>query len=176
VLRESELDALMARLVDGDRRAFEPLFRALLPRALRAAERSVGAHLAEDVAQAALLRVFARAAEFEPGRPLLPWFYAIVANEARNVRRRSAAEGKLVESLGAMPVDPVYTAEEAALDEELRRAVQRAVDQLDEPSVEAIHAVFGEGPRPALEPATFRKRLSRAYARLRLLLGDVYGD
>ena len=32
---EDELDRAMARLADGEREAFDPLFRALHPRALR---------------------------------------------------------------------------------------------------------------------------------------------
>src|SRR5271169_2868791 len=60
---EAELDTLMDRLADGDRAAFDPLYTALRPRAVRLARARLGDAHAEDVAQAVLLRVFARASE-----------------------------------------------------------------------------------------------------------------
>ena len=72
VLRETDLDALMGRLASGERAAFVPLYGALWPRALRLARARLGADGAADVAQSALLKVFARASEFVPGRPCLP--------------------------------------------------------------------------------------------------------
>ena len=67
-LDEATLDALMARLAQGERAAFDPLFRALEARARRLARARVDAASASDVAQSALLKVFARAHEFTPGR------------------------------------------------------------------------------------------------------------
>lgn len=85
---EAELDGLMNRLADGDRTAFAPLFEALYPRALGVARRRLGEMDAEDVAQRTMTAVFARALEFTPGRPVLPWFYAIAANETHTIARR----------------------------------------------------------------------------------------
>ncbi len=167
----------MARLACGDRGAFDALYRALRPRALRLACARLGETSAGDVAQAALLRVFARASEFTPGKPVLPWFYAVVANEIQ-ARRRS--DGRLVPDAGALeeralesdePCDP----EARFLARELERAVDLAVDDLDAPSANAVRAMLGRGPMPEASPAAFRKRLSRAYARLRILLGGGYG-
>ena len=98
-------------LSQGERGAFDPLFRALHPRALRLAQARLGATRAADAAQAALERVFARAGEFTPGRPVLPWFYAIVVNEVRAVAReggegRSEAERLAGEAWAAPPEDP----------------------------------------------------------------------
>lgn len=168
---ENELDALMARLSSGERAAFDPLFSALSPRALRFARARLGEGRAEDAAQAALLKVFERASEFEPGRPVLPWFYAVVANEVRAIARRDKGR----DGEDASDVLTWQTAEgdpEAALVErELRAALARAIDALDTPSAEAIAAVLGQGTRPTIDAPAFRKRVSRAYARLRILLG-----
>lgn len=171
---EEDLDAMMARLAEGDRSAFDGLFAALYPRAERVASRRLGPSLAADAAQAALLRVFARAAEFVPGRPVLPWFYAIVANEVRAHERR--------EGLGRPHVLPADLGpdrddgpEQVLLERELHRALAQAIARLDGPSADAIRVLLGEEPQPAIDPATFRKRVSRAYARLRLLLGGSYG-
>jgi hypothetical protein len=66
--------------------------------------------------------------------------------------------------------------ERAIVERELARALEVAISSLDAPSAEAIHAVLGRGPAPVIEPATLRKRVSRAYARLRALLGAAHGD
>jgi RNA polymerase sigma-70 factor (ECF subfamily) len=167
---ERDLDALMARLADGDRSAFEPLFRALWPRALAAARRRLEPHAADDAAQSTMTKLFARAAEFEGGRPVLPWFYAIAANEIRTVVRRAKPAVGLDEA-PPTALATVADPESASIERELREALARAIDALDGPSAEAIASVLGDRERPAVEAAAFRKRVSRAYAKLRTALG-----
>jgi len=169
-MNEAALDALMERLARGDRSAFDPLFVELQPRALRLAQARLGATTAADVAQAALLRVFSRASAFEPGRPCLPWFYAIVANEIRSVKRGSARY-VLDSSADQDLIDDAPSAEAELVTRELERALQLAIDSLDAEAANALAAMLGRAPMPDLQPATFRKRVSRAYAKLRLIFG-----
>src|SRR5689334_6702592 len=84
-----ELQRLVARVAEGDRDAFHPLFEALWPVVRRFAERSLGGADAEDAAQNALVKIFARASELDPARPALPWVIAIAASECRTLRRRA---------------------------------------------------------------------------------------
>jgi len=167
----------MARLSSGDRAAFDPLFRALYPRAVRFARSKLPEDQAADAAQRVLMKVFARASQFEPGRPALPWFYAVAGNELRTLERQ-AAQGRRRQVAAdhadavAAPDDP----ERLLLDRELHAALDRAVAELDDESADAILAMLGEARRPGLAPATFRKRVSRAYARLRILLGGADGE
>ncbi|HYR19577.1 MAG TPA: sigma factor [Myxococcales bacterium] len=81
----------MCRLAEGDREAFEPVFAALWPvlRAFAARALTVPAE-AEDAAQSALIKVFARAAEFDPLREALPWALGIAAYECRTLRKSRA--------------------------------------------------------------------------------------
>lgn len=169
---ETTLDALMARLADGDRAAFDPLFRALHPRAVRMARLRLGEADALDAAQSALERVFERASEFTPGRPALPWFYAVTANEVHAIARRRRAslartEGLPAATSTASPDDP----EQCLVEAELRAAVDAAVGELDPASATAIAALLGDAEPPAISAVAQRKRVSRAYARLRQLLG-----
>jgi RNA polymerase sigma factor (sigma-70 family) len=167
--READLDAWMARLAGGDRSAFEPLYVALHARARRFARMRVGEQTADDVTQAALLKVFARASEFTPGKPCLPWFYAIVVNEMRAAQRK---ETRLVPTeLADDAIVASDDAESQMIERELARALELAVESLDDDAANAIGAVLGRAPMPACAPATFRKRVSRAYAKLRLILG-----
>jgi RNA polymerase sigma-70 factor, ECF subfamily len=160
----------MARLAQGDREAFDPLYAALRPRALHLARVRVGEAEAADVAQAALLRIFARASEFLPGKPCLPWFYAIVGNEIRAAGRKGARLSLDNEAAGrafAGDHDP----ETQFVARELERALELAVNDLEDEAAEAIRAMLDRAPTPDVNPATFRKRVSRAYVKLRLLLG-----
>jgi RNA polymerase sigma-70 factor (ECF subfamily) len=165
---ERDLDQLMSRLAVGDRAAFEPLFRALYPRALATARRCLDAQAADDAAQSTLMKLFARAPDFARGSPVLPWFYAIAGNEVRAARRRVKPHAD-VDGLPSLVAggDP----EQAAVEGELRAALGQAIEALDAPAAEAIAAMLGESVRPVLASAAFRKRVSRAYAKLRVLLG-----
>jgi DNA-directed RNA polymerase specialized sigma24 family protein len=129
----------------------------------------LGPRHAADVAQSALLRVFAGASDFDPSRPCLPWFYAIVANEIQAARRR---EARIVaaEIKDDALVDE-NDAERQLVERELARAVDVAIESLDVEAAGAIRALLGLLPLPDIAPPTFRKRVSRAYAKLRLLLG-----
>lgn len=182
--QERQLDDLMAQLSEGRREAFDPLFRALQPRALRLASARLGPGLAKDVAQSALLKVFARASEFRAGAPVLPWFYGIVANEITSARRKHAREVQARVSAGeqsdhARTDDTVLASadpETLLLERELAHAMHVAIDELDRPSADAIAALLEETSLPGVTAPAFRKRVSRAYARLRILLRGSHGD
>lgn len=176
---ENELNAWMARLAQGERDAFDPLFRALYPKALRLARARLGEDYAADAAQNILEKVFRGASRFLSGSPVLPWFYAIASNEIRAMARRGRH--------GAIALDPQDDAGEKAspisdnperllVDKELMAALEQAIESLDAQAAQAIRAVLGRGEVPEQSSApAFRKRVSRAYGRLRLLLGGSYG-
>jgi DNA-directed RNA polymerase specialized sigma24 family protein len=174
---ETNLDALMARLADGDRSAFDPLFRELHPRAVRLARLRLGEADALDAAQSALEKVFARASEFMAGRPALPWFYAVAANEVHAVARRrrvaNARDGG-DESVGSAMAsnDPERDLAKA----ELSAAVADALAALDPASSAAIAALLDDVELPGISATAQRKRVSRAYARLRQLLGRFHDE
>src|SRR5437867_844842 len=84
-----ELNELAARLADGDRDAFEPVFRLVHPLIRDFARRALGSGAdADDVTQHAMLRVFTRASELDRERDALTWMLAITAFEVRTLRRR----------------------------------------------------------------------------------------
>jgi RNA polymerase sigma factor (sigma-70 family) len=168
---EDQLDAWMSRLSQGEREAFDPLFRALHPRALRLARVRLADDPATDAAQAILMKVFARAAEFEVGKPVLPWFYAVAANEIQTLRRRAATHAKrATPETHAHALPGADDPERLLLDRELRASLERAIASLDEASAEAIACLLDDRPCPGVTAVAFRKRVSRAYAKLRLML------
>src|SRR6266849_3158600 len=91
----------MVRLADGDRSAFSPLYTLLWPALRVFVHRQLPASDAEDVAQDALLKVFARASRFDPARDALAWALGIAAFEVRTARKRTARrKEELLEPLG----------------------------------------------------------------------------
>jgi len=160
---EQQLDEWMAALARGDRDAFTPLFRELHPRALRFAAYRLPASHTEELAQQVLVAVFARASEFTPERAVLPWFYAVCLNEARRIQRTLTGTEEVPESLPSSE----RLADAMIEKRELQVALERAIATLDTRSAEAIAFLLGRGGRPEVPDVTLRKRISRAYARLR---------
>ena len=92
------LQEQLARLADGDRDAFHPVFVELRPILQRFARRHLHVEDAEDVAQEALVKVFAHAHRFDRERDALSWALGIAAFEIRTARKRR--ERRREEALG----------------------------------------------------------------------------
>ena len=169
----AELRELMARLADGDRTAFAPAFAILWP-ALRAfALRYAGPVDGEDAAQSALLRIFARAGDYDSGRDAFAWALGIAAWECRTARRKRQRRKEEARS-PPEESDPRPGPEEEAIDRDLRAAAQAVLGTLRPADVETIAALAG-GPR-RVEGATFRKRVQRAIGRFRLAWRARHGS
>ncbi|MEZ5964064.1 MAG: sigma-70 family RNA polymerase sigma factor [Planctomycetota bacterium] len=115
-------DRLFARFVArGDVHALGEVFDATAPELARIASHLVGdRELARDLVQSAFLIALERRTEFARERRVLPWLCGIIANLARNERRR--ARRTLPMPPAAERADP-HAAAEAA---ELRAAFARA--------------------------------------------------
>jgi RNA polymerase sigma factor (sigma-70 family) len=158
----------LERLADGDRDAFHPVFVRLWPLLRGFAARCLPWQEAEDAAQEALLRVFARAAEFDRQRDALSWVLGIAAYEIRTVRQRRRRRHRREhpdDALAGRP-DPGRSPEEIALAAELERALGEALGALRPVDAETLLA-YARGERPDLPGPTFRKRVERALGRLR---------
>ena len=164
----------LGRLADGDRDAFHPVFVGVWPVIRSFALRHLSAADADDVAQEALLRVFRRASEFDVHRDALAWVLGIVAYEIKTLRRkrqrrRETALPAEMEALdGGLGPDETLLARE---NEDSMRAALLSLPALDAETL----AAFAAGERPALAPATFRKRVQRALTRLRAAWGTRHG-
>ena len=167
VAREA-LQRQLERLADGDRDAFHPVFVRLWPLLRGFAARCLPREEAEDAAQEALLRVFARAAAFDRRRDALSWVLGIAAYEIRTARQRRRRRGRREHpdpALADRP-DPGRSPEESALAADLERSLGDALAALRPADAETLLA-YARGERPDLPGPTFRKRVERALSRLR---------
>jgi len=178
----TELSRLLARAADGDRAALDPLFAAAWPVTHAFCRRLVGDSDADDAAQEALTKVFARAATFDPARDGLTWILTIASWECRTVRRRrgrrrdhssldvaaTAPDAEHVSVL-ALAAPRSERPDELAERRELLAAAAAIVGALSPTDAGTLVAAWTDdaAARAALAPATFRKRLERALVRFR---------
>ncbi|MBS2023016.1 MAG: sigma-70 family RNA polymerase sigma factor [Deltaproteobacteria bacterium] len=158
----------LTALADGDRTAFPPVFRALWP-----ALRAFAGHwlrdesLAEDAAQSALLKVFARAGEFDPARDALAWSFGVCVWECRTLRK--SGQRRREEPLGDEALslsDPARSPHDDVELAQLIEAIESVAGTL-RPDDRALVLLLARGDRPESASATFRKRVQRALDRLR---------
>jgi RNA polymerase sigma-70 factor (ECF subfamily) len=167
------LDMNMARLASGDRSAFDDVFARLLPVFTRFARRLLPDDAsADEAAQAALLRLFARASRYDRSRDALAWAMAFAANEVRTHRREEMRRARREGEAGSVtPPGPPGLAEDpeaTLLRVETERAIARSLDALGEPDRRTVLEALGVLPRDsALSAAAWRKRWQRARGRLR---------
>lgn len=172
----------MVRLADGDRGAFGPLYDTLWPVLLGFARRALaGSPDAEDAAQNALLKVLARASDFDPARDALSWALGIAAFECRTLRKQAQRRREQPidphddsHALGASPAGNA-TPEDAAIARDLEDAAREAIGTLRAEDAETLRLVM-EGERPeGVAGPTFRKRVERALSRLRAAWSARHG-
>lgn len=135
---------------------------------------------AEDIVQAAFLRVFERIHQYDLQRPFAPWFLKIVINDALKLHARSASHTSL-EHFADLP-DTVFANPEAAAEQALcAEAIWAALADLSPGQratiVERYYLDLSENEMAQLEgcaTGTIKWRLSVARERLRSRLRDWY--
>ena len=176
--KRRELNDLMLRLADGDRSAFDAVFTILHPIVLRSCLRWLGNSTeAEDATQAALLKVFLEAPGFDPQRDALGWALAIAGFECRSLRqsrRRRREESAVPEDIATASVDG-RTPEQNAAEAQIKAHLENAMEELAPLDRETVMTILGQADRPAVAPATFRKRAERAFRRIQRIWRARYG-
>ena len=112
---------------------------------------------------------------FRPEAAFRPWLLAIVINEARNARRWTQRQHRLVERLAAQPMlDAAASPEAVVLDDDERHLLLAAVERLPRRQREAVACRYllelSEVETAAalrIPRGTVKSRLSRALRRLR---------
>ncbi|HEX3151910.1 MAG TPA: RNA polymerase sigma factor [Gemmataceae bacterium] len=135
-------EEILARFRKGQREVFGTLVRRYTRELYGYLRRYLGdPHLADDVFQTTFVQVFAKAGQYEPGRPVRPWLYAIATNQAIDAMRRAGrhpavsleqlegeSEGErrgLIDLLEAREADPFDNVDAAETRELVRGCVER---------------------------------------------------
>lgn len=167
----------MQRLADGDRSAFDRVFDIAWPPVNRYAKRVLnGAPESDDVSQQALFKVFQQASNYRMGTDALAWILVITSFECKTVktkaRRRKEDYGS--EDILDFQASTTEGPEQTLLTKSIDEAIQDALNDLKPEDQETIKIAIHELQRPEVPAATFRKRLERAFDRLRDQWRDHY--
>jgi RNA polymerase sigma-70 factor (ECF subfamily) len=169
---DEELDALMARLADGDRAVFARVFALLWGPIHRLCVGLLKSDAdAADAAQEAMHKILARASDYDPSRPAMPWAMAIAGWECRTLSRkrtRRREAGAPTHEPGGEPP------EEDFVQRNLAAAALAALGELSESDRETLMATFWD-EAAQVSGATLRKRRERALDRLRKTFRRLYG-
>lgn len=170
-------DVLVRRVLDGDPAAFGRLLDRYHDRCVRYATRMLGTREdAEEVCQDAFLRAYRALGRYEPQERFHAWLFRILVNRCRSAaaRRRLALETEPSVLERAAAVE--QPAEQAALREEILRALDRLdpdsreallLKYVEDLSYEEISAITGAGV------SALKMRVKRACERLRGPLTEV---
>ncbi|MCR9247495.1 MAG: sigma-70 family RNA polymerase sigma factor [bacterium] len=120
---------------DGDGAALAELFDRTAPALLAMARTTIAdGHLAEDLVQQTFVAAIEARADWNAELRVLPWLMGVLANRARNLRRREQRrsherldDGEFEASFSGS--DP----HQAAADHEIDRVMRDAIDELPEP-------------------------------------------
>ena len=166
-----ELDQAMARLGDGDRSAFDDVFRTLWPRVLAFCTHVLsiraGHAEAEDVVQRALLKVFERASQYDPSKPAVAWALAIAGWECRTALQAKRRRKEEPDEILLQQADARTLPEECSVHMDLLSSLQVAMADLSSSDQATLAAAFEQQSDEAASGASFRKRKQRAIERLR---------
>jgi RNA polymerase sigma-70 factor, ECF subfamily len=142
----------------GDRRAFDELVHRYEQELYNYLRRYLGdEQMAEDTFQLTFLQVHLKCDQFESGRRVRPWLYAVATNQAIDVQRRNRRhrmvsldrraggeeedESALVDLLGGKESSP---ADHFATDQQ-NEEVRRCVDDLPETLRRVVMLVYYQG-------------------------------
>jgi RNA polymerase sigma-70 factor (ECF subfamily) len=141
-VREPELTdgQLIARVAEGDRPAFEELYRRYARAVLGLALRRLGDRgRAEDAAQEAFVAIWRSARTYDPSRGRgAPWLYAVARNAITDgLRRTPEPAAELVEGPSSEP-DPSERAESSWTAWQVHRALE-ALPEHERPVIELAY-------------------------------------
>jgi RNA polymerase sigma-70 factor, ECF subfamily len=182
VVETVSLDVLMAKIVDGDTRAFENFYRQLAPR-IRGFLRVLSGdeRVAEDVTQTTFLKIFRARDTYQLGAPVEPWVFAIARRTLLDHRRARRRRPEDLSVDGSVPERAVF--EEAVegferLDAGTLDALNAGLQRLPDAQREAIMLLKVQGLSVAeaaqiagVAPGALKVRAHRAYEALRKAIG-----
>jgi len=170
-------EALAARLIAGDQRAFDAIVRRWRDRVVDLAHLLTGdRNAAEDVGQEVFLKLFRRPEAYDPSRPFNAWISTVARNLCHDRYRRESTRTRYQQTatremrFGPRPtVPPIDVAQANETQERLRECIAELPANFRD--VFVLCAVRGMSYAEAAEvcgcpPKTVSTRLARARKRL----------
>jgi RNA polymerase sigma-70 factor (ECF subfamily) len=170
--------SVLAAAFRGDEAAFTRVVERYQGPVYRLCRRFVAEADAEDAAQETFVRAFVHRADYEAGRPILPWLLAIARRLCIDRLRRAGRERVVDDGEAADRADPGADAEELAASRETLERLAAGLEALPEGQREALVLFHAEAlsyrdvaRTLGVPQGTVMTWLHRGRARLRTLLG-----
>src|SRR5262245_48856826 len=132
-----EEHTIISRIQRGDLSGLEKLVNLYQARAVHAAYLIVyDRALAEDIAQAAFVKVVEGIQQFDNRRPFAPWFFRIVINDALKIAKKQKSKVSLDDldeptaQLAVWLIDPGLSPEQVFEQNESSQIILRAIESL----------------------------------------------
>jgi RNA polymerase sigma-70 factor, ECF subfamily len=177
---------LISSAQNGDTQAFEQLVRIHQGIALRVAFLVLrNPSEAEDVTQEAFIKAYRSLDRFRAEAPFRPWLLRIVRNQALNRMRSTRRRDRLAFQAASDPVsgEAASSPETVVLNEDERRRLLAVIDDLPERYRSVIvHRYLLDMSEAetsmilGIPAGTVKSRTSRAFERLRILLGNEFEE
>ena len=169
----AEDERLIARVVEGDRGAFEMLYDRYASTVLGLALRMLGdREVAEDAVQEIFWRVWRRLGSFDPSRAFAPWLFGIAHNYCIDELRRRKVRPQSVYEDDENPILSEIADEadvgESALLAEQGRIVRSALEQLPEEQRQTLLLAYFGGLTQQEIAAKLGNPLGTVKTRMRL--------
>lgn len=175
---DAPLTDLMTRYVDGDRAAFDLLYRRLAPHVRRRLLRLTGRDGVDDLVQLTFMKMHRARHQWRRGTLVRPWVMTIARHLATDTLRARGARRDLLTQDGTLPEADALESEAPCL-EARAKVVRAAIEALPDGqrNVVRMHKLEGRSFDDIAEalnisPGTARVRASRAYGRLRDALAN----
>lgn len=171
-------EQLMARIAQGDRRAFDWLVRQHLPRAYAIARRVLSNRAdAEEAAQDAFTKLWVHASDWQPGKAAFStWMYRIVVNAALDIARRKQLPVTTDEAVLGLQADTTPDVDIRMGDDEEKQRVRAAVETLTPQQRAAVSLCYFEemtNPEAAQAMGIHIKALEGLLVRARKTLRQI---
>jgi RNA polymerase sigma-70 factor (ECF subfamily) len=127
----------------------------------------------EDVTHEVFMVAHKKLAEFDPTRSLLAWLFGFAYRLASDYRKRAHHRREVPDGAAAERIDPAPLPEGQVADEQRRRVVLTALEDLDvdKRAVLVMHDI--DGHAMPLVASTLGIPLNTAYSRLRLARAEL---
>jgi RNA polymerase sigma-70 factor (ECF subfamily) len=178
---QAQIELLQAIAADGDRTAFERLFRHFGPRLKTfVMRRGLNATTAEEIVQETMLSVWRKASYFDSSRAgVATWVFTIARNLSIDHQRRDRGGAEPEEDPSDMQ-EPQPSGEALLIAEERDERVRAALTKLSAEQLAVVKlSFFSEKPHVEIAEelgiplGTVKSRVRLAMQRLRTLLDDL---
>jgi len=177
------LSSALARVASGDKLALETVYRDTSAKLLGVILRIVPDRVeAEDVLQEVYLRVWRKAASFDPAKASpITWLAAIARNRAIDRMRQGGGRTFVSDEVIAAMPDSGLSASEAVEASEAAAGIEQCLGELEADRAGAVRLAFFEGltyealaSRAGVPLGTMKSWIRRSLLKLRDCLGEAY--